>query len=504
MTTAVNNKKKLVSIINAGSRGDLQPFVGMALELSKYYRVRILTNAGSSQKFVESFPHLEYAEIWPDDAQQTLQTNQGLRHAMAEGNAFKFFQIIDELDKKNAPMTIKNFLNEMKNHRPDLLITGPLAAYMHFYAERILKFTVINLQLQTIGYNPHHASLGLPTLPFGMHYYLILFVIKGVFKGFAKYNEVAIKLGQPTLNLTEKEFMKEASNSLKGFGSQKSFICQSPLFRNILRPNVDPERYIYTGACTINAKQQTKFSANFGGDQCQQQITAFLDKDKKNKPVYIGFGSMLGQEPRDLVLMSVTALMYADERGIILAGTAGLSFELLCIATDDQNVIAYAKNNILFVNAVSHEWLFPKLKCTVHHGGSGTTQAALRSGVPTIVTPVYLDQFCHSHVVNQLGVGTGFRVSMKKINYINLGLAIKAVQSEQITLRCKEVSTIIRKENGNEFITKIVKERLVENGNSPDASTAKLQLHQAYILPELVMVSLKMIMIACILKFCLT
>lgn len=100
---------------------------------------------------------------------------------------------------------------------------------MHFYAERILKLNVINLQLQTIGYNPHHASLELPTLPFGMHYYLILFVIKGVFKGFAKYNEVAIKLGQPPLNLTEKEFMKEASNSLKGIGSH--FICQSPLFR---------------------------------------------------------------------------------------------------------------------------------------------------------------------------------------------------------------------------------------------------------------------------------
>lgn len=112
--TAVNNKKKLVSIINAGSRDDLQPFVGMALELSESYRVRILTNAGSSKKFVESFPHLEYAEIWPDDPQVTLQTNQGLRHAMAEGNAFKFFQIIDELDKKNAPMTIKNFLNETK------------------------------------------------------------------------------------------------------------------------------------------------------------------------------------------------------------------------------------------------------------------------------------------------------------------------------------------------------------------------------------------------------
>jgi len=181
-----------------------------------------------------------------------------------------------------------------------------------------------------------------------------------------------------------------------------------------------------------------------------------------------------------------------------------LSFDLLCIATDDQNVITYAEKKILFVNTVSHEWLLPQLKCSVHHGGAGTLHAALRSGVPTIVTPVYLDQFCHSYVVNKLGVGKGFRASMKKLNYINLGLAIKAVQSEQIILCCKEVSTIIRKESGNEFVTKIVKERLDENRNAPDISKDKLQLYHPYILPELVMVSLEMIVIACILKFCLT
>ena len=103
-----------------------------------------------------------------------------------------------------------------------------------------------------------------------------------------------------------------------------------------------------------------------------------------------------------MVVMAVKALMHAaNERGIILGGYAGLSFELLCEATDDQDVILYAKKYILFVKAASHEWLLPLVKCIVHHGGAGTTQAALRSGVPSFITPVFLISFAiHTRSMN--------------------------------------------------------------------------------------------------------
>ena len=83
--------------------------------------------------------------------------------------------------------------------------------------------------------------------------------------------------------------------------------------------------------------------------------------------------STTGNTPEYMVVMVVKALMHANERGIILGGYAGVSLELLCEAIDDQDVISYAKKNILFVKAASHEWLFPLVKCIVHHGGAGTT-----------------------------------------------------------------------------------------------------------------------------------
>ena len=50
-------------------------------------------------------------------------------------------------------------------------------------------------------------------------------------------------------------------------------------------------------------------------------------------------------------------------------------------------------DSVYTVESVSHEWLFPQMKLVVHHGGSGTTGAALRAGVPSIVKPFFGDQF---------------------------------------------------------------------------------------------------------------
>jgi sterol 3beta-glucosyltransferase len=204
-----------------------------------------------------------------------------------------------------------------------------------------------------------------------------------------------------------------------------------------------------------------------------------------------------------MVVIAVKALMHANERGVILGGYAGLSLELLCEATDDQDVISYAKLYILFVEAASHEWFFPLVKCIVHHGGAGTTQAALRSGVPTIITPVFMDQFCHSHAINELGVGKGFKHGMKKLTHTELGSAIMAVvQSEEIRKRCKEVSTTIRQENGNETAAKVIKKILDEGpqNNALNPSLLELQRNQPYIAPELFVASLKVITVACVTK----
>jgi sterol 3beta-glucosyltransferase len=60
---------------------------------------------------------------------------------------------------------------------------------------------------------------------------------------------------------------------------------------------------------------------------------------------------------------------------------------------------------IFAVDWVPFDWLYPRVKAVVHHGGAGTTAASLRAGVPTIIVPFFLDQFYWGRRVFELGVG---------------------------------------------------------------------------------------------------
>ncbi|MBZ4322372.1 glycosyltransferase [Streptomyces huiliensis] len=94
-------------------------------------------------------------------------------------------------------------------------------------------------------------------------------------------------------------------------------------------------------------------------------------------PVLVGFGSMPADDAERLSGLVVAALRRAGLRGVLQAGTAGLS-----AAGDD----------VLTVGDVPHAPLFPRLAAVVHHAGAGTTAATLRAGVPSVPVPVMADQ----------------------------------------------------------------------------------------------------------------
>ena len=48
--------------------------------------------------------------------------------------------------------------------------------------------------------------------------------------------------------------------------------------------------------------------------------------------------------------------------------------------------------DVLLVDAVPHDWLFPRCQAVIHHGGAGTTAAGLLASCPTTVVPFFGDQ----------------------------------------------------------------------------------------------------------------
>jgi sterol 3beta-glucosyltransferase len=93
-----------------------------------------------------------------------------------------------------------------------------------------------------------------------------------------------------------------------------------------------------------------------------------------------------------------------------------------------------------------HDWLFDRVSAIIHHGGFGTTAAALRSGVPSIVIPHVIDQFYWGQQVFELGVGPE-PITRGKLTAVGLGRAItRAMNDEGVRSRAARLGTAIRAE----------------------------------------------------------
>ena len=119
-------------------------------------------------------------------------------------------------------------------------------------------------------------------------------------------------------------------------------------------------------------------------------LDAFLARE--GPVVSIGFGSMTGEDPARFTATVLSAVRAAGVRAVLLSGWGGLA------ATPDTD-------DVLVADAVPHDWLFPRVAAAVHHGGAGTTGAALRAGIPAIVVPFGADQPFWGARVAALGVG---------------------------------------------------------------------------------------------------
>lgn len=108
-----------------------------------------------------------------------------------------------------------------------------------------------------------------------------------------------------------------------------------------------------------------------------KELQDFLDAGEP--PIYIGFGSIVIDEPTKTTQMIFDAVKKSGVRCLLSKGWSKLGGDS-------------PPENIFLLDNCPHDWLFPRVKAVVHHGGAGTTAIGVALGKPTVVVPFFGDQ----------------------------------------------------------------------------------------------------------------
>lgn len=162
-------------------------------------------------------------------------------------------------------------------------------------------------------------------------------------------------------------------------------------------------------------------------------LAAFLDGGEP--PVYVGFGSMSTHDAGGTMDAILDAVRRVGVRAIVHRGAAGLH-------------AADLPPEVLVVDDVPHEWLFPRCAAVVHHGGAGTTAAGLRAGVPSGVVAHIGDQPFWGRRVHELGAGAAPLRRHEATADALAGMVDTLVTSPALAARAAELGDTIRHEDG--------------------------------------------------------
>lgn len=364
-----------ITILALGSRGDVQPYVALGRGLQQAgYGVRLAAPENFAGLAAEN--GLDFAAIAPD-SQAVMAGETGRRMMTSGSNGPAFIHLLAKLVSDYADECLTASLKACEG--TDAILFNSFAQMGYHIAE------ALNLPAAGAWIYPLHRSAEFPSMgapPF-------------------------LRGGSPLNWLThviDEQMVQHAFGRIFALWRRTLGLAPLPLtgfYEHVLHrklpqiyaysPSVVPrpadwaERMVVTGYWFL--EQNVRW-------QPSEALCAFLEAG--SPPIYIGFGSVVGDHGARLADVVVDAIRQSGQRAIVGRGWGGI----------DMDRIAAAGGSVFVADNIPHDWLFPRMAAVVHHGGAGTTAAGLRAGVPSVIVPFSGDQPFWGERVRVLGVGT--------------------------------------------------------------------------------------------------
>lgn len=170
--------------------------------------------------------------------------------------------------------------------------------------------------------------------------------------------------------------------------------------------------------------------------QPNAELAAFLAAGPP--PVYIGFGSIVVDDPNSMTSMIFEAVKKAGVRALVSKGWGGLGDDSLDLP-----------EGVFMLGNVPHDWLFKHVSCVVHHGGAGTSAAGIALGKPTVVVPFFGDQPWWGAMIHRAGAGPE-PIPYKDLTADKLAAAVAEAHKPSTLEKAEELGVRISQEKGSE------------------------------------------------------
>ncbi|KAG0664366.1 Sterol 3-beta-glucosyltransferase [Maudiozyma exigua] len=382
MKVSIKTKRKYkIGLITIGSRGDVQPYIALGKGLLKEgHEVTIITHS-EFRDFVENHG-IKFKSIAGDPAElmSLMVEHESMSIGMLREASKKFGGWIKEL--------LETSWVACKDEKFDILIESPSCISGIHIAEalRIAYFRAFTMPWTRTRAYPH--AFVVPDKKRGGNYNYLSYVLfenvywKGTSGAINKWRTERLGIGKTSLEQLQQNKVPFLYNV-------------SP---TIFPPSVDFNEWVkVTGYWFLDEKLDYK---------PPKELIEFIEKARtlKKKLVYIGFGSIVVSNASEMTKALVQAVINADVYCILNKGWSERLGD-----KSAKMVEVELPESIYNAGTVPHDWLFPQMDAAVHHGGSGTTGATLRAGLPTIIKPFFGDQFFYANRVEDIGVGIALR-----------------------------------------------------------------------------------------------
>lgn len=405
-----------LTLIAIGSRGDVQPIVALGRGLlDAGYAVRIVT--------LESFESMvrgQGLEFLPVEGDAQALTNEMMLAGM-KGNGLNLLSMYRGIMRTFGAIT-KNyqeaFAADVLRDSDAILSQLPGGFYGYDLAEYL---RVPYIALSVI---PQEVTGGYPLSLLPMQFSL---------GGW--YNRQTYALGQQLawhpFRKSINQFRQELGLPRASFwwGNMRRMVWErTPVIQgfseHVILTQPDWGDHVYTtGYWTLDE----------AGWEPSDTLLKFLETG--DPPVFVGFGSMPVPEPQQTTALILDALRQSGKRGILHAGWAKLG-------------AANLPDTVFLLDYAPYAWLFPRMSAVIHHGGSGTTGLALRSGVPSMVVPFTADQPFWGKRTHELDVGP-VPIPFSKLTVENLAHAVQTMSGNtEMQRRAANLRDRMAAENG--------------------------------------------------------